>query len=123
MHAWDEGVAFYAGSLEGTAHGGSSAGKMVYRLAEKRCANFGTCGAAGDATRGTSQVNSELFKAGGLFATGRDLLQQGQCAGAAARRPDRQPDDGAARAGRAPLRVQGTRARARTLTLTLPLNP
>ena len=32
------------------------------------------------ATTGTSQVNSELFKAGGLFATGRDLLQQGQCA-------------------------------------------
>merc|ERR1719213_1497145 len=25
-------------------------------------------------------VNSELFKAGGLFATGRDLLQQGECA-------------------------------------------
>ena len=80
VHAWDEGVAFYAGSLEGTAHGGSSAGKMVYRLAEKRCANFGTCGAAGDATSGISMVNSELFKAGGLFATGRDLLQQGKCA-------------------------------------------
>merc|ERR1719491_1892197 len=27
-----------------------------------------------------SQVNDELFKAGGLFATGRDLLQQGHCA-------------------------------------------
>ena len=27
-----------------------------------------------------SQVNEELFKAGGLFATGRDLLQQGHCA-------------------------------------------
>ena len=79
VHAWDEGVAFYAGSLEGTAHGGSSAGKMVYRLAEKRCADFGTCGAAGDATSGISMVNSELFKAGGLFATGRDLLQQGMC--------------------------------------------
>ena len=24
-------------------------------------------------------VNSELFKAGGLFAHGRDLLQQGEC--------------------------------------------
>ena len=43
VHAWDEGVAFYTGSLEGTAQGGNSAGKMVYRLAEKRCANFGTC--------------------------------------------------------------------------------
>merc|ERR1740133_958310 len=80
VHAWDEGVAFYAGSLEGTAQGGTSAGKMVYRLAERRCANFGTCGAAGGATTGLSQVNSELFKAAGLFATGRDLLQQGHCA-------------------------------------------
>ena len=29
MHAWDEGVAFYTGSLEGTAYGGSSAGKLL----------------------------------------------------------------------------------------------
>ena len=36
VHAWDEGVAFYTGSLEGTAQGGNPAGKMVYRLAEKR---------------------------------------------------------------------------------------
>ena len=80
VHAWDEGVAFYAGSREGTAYGGNSDGKLLYRLAEKRCANFGTCGAAGGATSGISMVNSELFKAGGLFATGRDLLQQGECA-------------------------------------------
>ena len=80
VHAWDEGVAFYTGSLEGTDHGGNSDGVMVYRLAEKRCKNFGTCGAAGGATSGISMVNSELFKAGGLFATGRDLLQQGECA-------------------------------------------
>ena len=80
VHAWDEGVAFYAGSREGTDHGGNIDGVMVYRLAEKRCANFGTCGAAGGATSGISMVNSELFKAGGLFATGRDLLQQGECA-------------------------------------------
>jgi len=76
VHAWDEGVAFYTGSLEGTAHGGSSAGKLLYRLAEKRCANFGTCGASGTGATGTSQVNTELFK---LFATGRNLLQQGYC--------------------------------------------
>merc|ERR1719247_2754950 len=43
VHAWDEGVAFYAGSLEGKVQGGNSAGKLAYRLAEKRCANFGTC--------------------------------------------------------------------------------
>jgi len=80
VHAWDEGVAFYAGAREGTAQGGNSDGVMVYRLAEKRCKNFGTCGAAGTEASGMSMVNSELFKAAGLFATGRDLLQQGHCA-------------------------------------------
>merc|ERR1719469_1604766 len=73
---WDEGVAFYTGSLEGTAHGGNGAGKLLYRLAEKRCANFNTCEASGAGATGTSKVNTELFK---LFATGRDLLQQGYC--------------------------------------------
>ena len=29
VHAWDEGVAFYTGSPEGTAYGGSSAGKLL----------------------------------------------------------------------------------------------
>merc|ERR1719424_1603357 len=77
VHAWDEGVAFYTGSLEGTAQVGNSDGKMVYRLAEKRCGNFGTCTGAG----GMSQVNDALFKAGGLFAQGRDLLHAGTCAG------------------------------------------
>ena len=48
----------------------------MYRLAEKRCKNFGTCGANGGATSGISQVNSEL---GALFASGRNLLQQGNC--------------------------------------------
>merc|ERR1740138_1409026 len=62
----------------GSAQGGDSAGVMVYRLAEKRCRNFGTC--TGTSAAGMSQVNEELFKAGGLFATGRDLLQQGHCA-------------------------------------------
>ena len=60
VHAWDEGVAFYTGSLEGTAYGGSGDGKLLYRLAEKRCANFGTCGASGTGAAGTSQVNTEL---------------------------------------------------------------
>merc|ERR1719424_1140863 len=77
VHAWDEGVAFYTASLEGPSQGGNSAGKMVYRLAEKRCGNFGTCTGAG----GMSQVNDALFKAGGLFAQGRDLLHAGTCSG------------------------------------------
>ena len=76
VHAWDEGVAFYTGSLEGTAYGGNSAGKLLYRLAEKRCANFGTCEVSGAGATGTSQVNTELFA---HFANGRDWLQQGKC--------------------------------------------
>merc|ERR1719149_29813 len=78
VHAWDEGVAFYTGTLEGTAQGGNIAGMMVYRLAEKRCGDFGTCTGAGGVV-GISQVNDALFKAGGLFPRGRDLLHKGSC--------------------------------------------
>merc|ERR1711869_133007 len=69
VHAWDEGVAFYTGSLEGTD--GSGSGKMIYALADKRCTNFGTCTAAGG-----SKVNEELFK---LFTKGKVALQQRKC--------------------------------------------
>jgi Notch-like protein len=78
VHAWDEGVAFYTGSLEGKAQGGTSSGKLAYRLAEKRCANFGTCSGE-DKISGISNVNHELFKVGGLFPQGRDLLHEGKC--------------------------------------------
>jgi hypothetical protein len=142
VHAWDEGVAFYTGSLEGTAHGGSTAGKLLYRLAEKRCANFGTCGASGTGAVGTSQVNSELSALyspnprtlapspytlqpnpkpqphphSGEYRALRALRHRAQPAAAgllprraAGDQADRQPDDGAARAGHAPLRVQERR--------------
>ena len=74
VHAWDEGVAFYAGSLEGAS--GSPSGKLVWRLAEKRCANFGTCGLNGGETSGTSQINHLLLA---QFQEGERLLQTGQC--------------------------------------------
>merc|ERR1719460_536968 len=67
VHAWDEGVAFYTGSLAGNTADAKRKGKMVFALAEKRCENFGTCHIRG----GLSQVNTELFK---LFAQGRDKL-------------------------------------------------
>merc|ERR1719443_1783478 len=57
-HAWDEGVAFWTGSLEGTD--GSGSGKLIYALAEKRCANFNTCGSDGTASTGTAKVNLDL---------------------------------------------------------------
>jgi hypothetical protein len=75
VHAWDEAVAFYTGTLEGVAVGGASSGKMLYRLANKRCANFKTC--TGGMTTGNSQVNTEMFV---LFKSGKDKLQAGECA-------------------------------------------
>merc|ERR1740130_1232806 len=51
---------------------------MVYRLAEKRCGNFGTCLPRTKDAAGESQVNHALFK---LFAQGRDLLHAGTCSG------------------------------------------
>ena len=70
VNAWDEGVAFFAGSLEGETGEG---GKLVYSLGEKRCRNFKTCGGAqGGSTSGTAQINAQLIA---LFNQGKnDLL-------------------------------------------------
>jgi len=79
VHAWDEGVAFYTGTLEGSD--GSGSGKLAYALADKRCANFKTCGDMGDATTGTSKVNLEMFR---LFDVGQKKILKGECASARA---------------------------------------
>ncbi|CAM9887341.1 unnamed protein product [Ectocarpus sp. 8 AP-2014] len=82
-HAWDEGWAFYAGSLEGTDAGGSGDGQMIYALAEKRCENFGTCSGdtdGSDAT-GVSAINSELLT---LWEAGKANLLAGECTEASA---------------------------------------
>jgi len=76
VHAWDEGVAFYTGSLEGANAGGNSAGKLSYRLAEKRCTNFKTCGASGDSTSGISYVNIKIFE---QLDLGKNNLLTGKC--------------------------------------------
>jgi len=70
VHAWDEAAAFYIGSLEGTA--GNSAGSLLYRLAEKRCKNFETCGCRGD----SACTNHRILK---KIAEGRELLSDGKC--------------------------------------------
>uniref|UniRef100_A0A7S1G0P6 Uncharacterized protein n=3 Tax=Corethron hystrix TaxID=216773 RepID=A0A7S1G0P6_9STRA len=67
VHAWDEGVAFYTGSLEE---------KLLYKLANKRCQNYKTCGPRGSEQLGNSKVNYELFNE---FLSGRDLLLAGEC--------------------------------------------
>merc|ERR1719217_904443 len=71
-HAWDEGWAFYAGSLEGTATGDKdSGGKLLYNLANKRCADFGTCTAAGVAKANLKHL--------ALARNGRDKILAGEC--------------------------------------------
>ena len=78
VHAWDEGWAFYAGSLTGTA-GYPDSGTLVYELANKRCQNYATCD--GYATRGNSLVNLQLLT---HFENGRDFLTAGSCSDAEA---------------------------------------
>jgi len=74
VHAWDEGVAFYSGTKVGVF--GDTSGKLIYTLADKRCANFKTCGMDGDELEGTSYINEKLFE---LFTLGQYHLLSGQC--------------------------------------------
>jgi len=81
VHAWDEAVAFYTGSLEGPSQGGSGGldeceegnCQLQFMLADKRCKNFGTCTADydDDPFNGYSAVNRDIFK---LFTSGRDQI-------------------------------------------------
>jgi hypothetical protein len=57
VHALDEAVAFYTGEFPE----GSSIGKLVFALAEKRCSDFKTCGKNGDSSEGKAKVNHEIF--------------------------------------------------------------
>eukprot|EP00567_Pseudictyota_dubia_P012364 CAMPEP_0197443820 /NCGR_PEP_ID=MMETSP1175-20131217/9455_1 /TAXON_ID=1003142 /ORGANISM="Triceratium dubium, Strain CCMP147" /LENGTH=504 /DNA_ID=CAMNT_0042974503 /DNA_START=123 /DNA_END=1637 /DNA_ORIENTATION=+ len=72
--AWDEGVAFYAGSLEGTD--GSGSGKLIFGLADKRCQDYRTCGRDGNELTGISKINYQMFE---LFTTGQGQIANGQC--------------------------------------------
>jgi len=72
VSAWDEGVAFYSGSLVDTKKS-----YLLYALANKGCANFKTCGPEGDDNvKGNSFVNIELFK---MFNDGQEQLLKGEC--------------------------------------------
>jgi len=81
VHAWDEAVAFYTGSLEGVSQGGNNGldscedgnCELQFYLADKRCMNFGTCTADYDMDNfaGYSKVNSDIFS---LFTRGRDQI-------------------------------------------------
>merc|ERR1719443_79917 len=73
-HAWDEGWAFYAGSLEGTD--GSGSGQMIHQLAEKRCKDFGTC------CNGVEGAANANLKALTHTEKGRDEILNSNCYGA-----------------------------------------
>lgn len=71
VHAWDEAVAFYTGSIPKSGE----AGVLLYTLAQKRCENFGTCLSKGS-DAGMAGVNSQIFQ---KFNAGKQHLQKGSC--------------------------------------------
>jgi hypothetical protein len=75
-HAWDEGWAFYAGSTVGAtaADAVTNDGTLIWELAEKRGADFGTTHSTGPAT---ANVNALA-----LAIQGRDLIIAASCAAA-----------------------------------------
>lgn len=77
VHAWDEGVCFYTGSIEG--EDGMDDGKLLHQLADKRCIDFRTCGENGDDTEGRAKLNYDLLK---LFSLGKYQLQLKECSAA-----------------------------------------
>lgn len=74
VHAWDEAVAFYTGSLEVGDHdvSGNNPGLLLHELADKRCKNFGTCSAG----NGRSAVNAAIRD---QFKLGQAKLLAGKC--------------------------------------------
>jgi len=82
-HAWDEGWAFWAGSLVG--EDGTVGGQLGYTLADKRCGNFGTCISHTVPSWRTvddganSNVNAKLLR---LYRVGQQAVREGRCAAA-----------------------------------------
>ena len=74
VHAWDEGVCFYTGSLEG--QDGLASGYLLHQLADKRSMDFRTGGPDGTDVDGQSKLNYDLMDE---FALGNYQLQSGNC--------------------------------------------
>ena len=70
IHAWDEAVCFYTGSLP------QGEGVLAHRLAEKQCREWGTCN-----DDQTSPLNDKVFK---LWNKGQEQILEGDCTGARA---------------------------------------
>merc|ERR1711990_329713 len=72
VHAWDEAVAFYTGSLEGILKGGNNGlascddgnCELQFQLSDYRCQNFGTCtaDADGEITEAAASSNNAATK-------------------------------------------------------------
>ena len=84
VHAWDEGVGFYVGSIMAPEDitgaqisSLDSKGKLAYTLANKRCKNFKTCGPDGNELYGEANANVKLMS---LFNAGQHKLLVGKCA-------------------------------------------
>jgi hypothetical protein len=78
VHAWDEAVAFYTGSIEGQ-DGLSPDGKLLHQLADKRCGDWKVCGMEGVDVEGMAKVNYDIFD---MFALGNYQILSGNCMGA-----------------------------------------
>ena len=59
---WDKGMAYYVGSQEGTTTGAST-GNLLYNLAQKRCADFGTCTTTTDSSTIATANKEAIAKA------------------------------------------------------------
>jgi len=73
-HAWDEGWAFYAGSLEGER--GGLAGVQLWNLAAKRCKDFGTCEGTTDNENKLATANQIALD---MAERGRDKIGRKMC--------------------------------------------
>ena len=76
---WDRGVAHYIGELEGGTERGAtiaSTGHLLYNLAQKRCADFGTCATGTDSST-LADANKRVMNEHAVL--GRDLLIQQKC--------------------------------------------
>ena len=73
---WDTGMAYYYGSLEGeyqTSADNAAKGNLLYALAQKRCAEFGTCATTTDSST-IAAVNTNVQSRGGFGKQGYDLI-------------------------------------------------
>jgi len=73
-HAWDEGWAFFAGSLEGET--GGLTGVQLWNVAQKRCKDFGTCDNTIDNANNVATANSKALD---LVKKGADKIALKKC--------------------------------------------